>query len=418
MSQKIKCPHCAHEFPLENAIAAEIESSIKNRYLAKYEQDQKAIADRERQIKAEREKLALQQEEQEKIINEKVKLQRQQLEQEAMKKASGELAVQLNSLKEDLESKNIKLKESQQKEVDFLRKEQEFENKKAELELSIQKKLQEERSALSEQIRKQEQERTALKENDFQLQMKELKKQLEDQNKLVEEMKRKGEQGSMQLQGEVQELALEEMLRGTFPFDAIDEVAKGVRGADAIQTVRNNLGQTCGKIIYESKRTKAFGGDWIEKLKADMRAQAADIAVIVTETMPKEMERFGMKDGVWVCSFTEVKSVAFMLRESLLRVYAAQLSQENKGDKMQMLYDYLTGNEFRQQIEAIVEGFTTMRNSITRERVQMEKLWKEREKQLDKVLLNTTHFYGSVKGIAGNAVLDIKLLDGDDSGLV
>ncbi len=418
MSQKIKCPHCAHEFPLENAIAAEIESSIKNRYLAKYEQDQKAIADRERQIKAEREKLALQQEEQEKIINEKVKLQRQQLEQEAMKKASGELAVQLNSLKEDLESKNIKLKESQQKEVDFLRKEQEFENKKAELELSIQKKLQEERSTLSEQIRKQEQERTALKENDFQLQMKELKKQLEDQNKLVEEMKRKGEQGSMQLQGEVQELALEEMLRGTFPFDAIDEVAKGVRGADAIQTVRNNLGQTCGKIIYESKRTKAFGGDWIEKLKADMRAQAADIAVIVTETMPKEMERFGMKDGVWVCSFTEVKSVAFMLRESLLRVYAAQLSQENKGDKMQMLYDYLTGNEFRQQIEAIVEGFTSMRNSITRERVQMEKLWKEREKQLDKVLLNTTHFYGSVKGIAGNAVLDIKLLDGDDSGLV
>ena len=414
MSQKIKCPNCAHEFELENAIADKIEKDIKTRYLAKYEQDQKVIVEKERQLKAEREKLSLQQEEQEKIISEKVKLERQRLEQEAMKKASGEIAVQMNALKEDLEAKNNKLKESQQKEIDFLRKEQELENKKAELELSIQKKLQEERSALTEQLRKQEQERTALKENDFQLQMKELKKQLEDQNKLVEEMKRKSEQGSMQLQGEVQELALEEMLRGTFPFDAIDEVAKGVRGADAIQTVRNNLGQVCGKIIYESKRTKAFGGDWIEKLKVDMRAQAADIAVIVTETMPKEMDRFGMKDGVWVCSFAEVKSVAFMLRESLLRVHAAQLSQENKGDKMQMLYDYLTGNEFRQQIEAIVEGFSSMRNSITKERMQMEKLWKEREKQLDKVLLNTTHFYGSVKGIAGSAVADIKLLNGED----
>ncbi len=414
MSQKIKCPNCAYEFPLENAIAGEIESSIKARYMARFEQDQKAITEKEKQLKAEREKLALQQEEQEKIIADKLRLQRQALEEDARKKAAGELSVQMNAMKEDLEIKTQKLKEAQQKELDFLRKEQELENKRAELEIQVQKKLQEERGMLAEQIRKQELERISLKDNETQLKIKELEKQLEDQKKLADEMKRRAEQGSMQLQGEVQELALEEMLRLTFPFDSIEEVAKGVRGADAVQTVKNNTGQVCGRIIYESKRTKAFGGDWIEKLKADMRFQGADIAVIVTETMPREMERFGLKDGVWICSFAEVKSLAFVLRDSLLRVYAAQLSQENKGEKMQMLYDYLTGNEFRQQMEAIVEGFSSMRNAITKERIQMEKIWKEREKQLDKVLLNATHFYGSVKGIAGSAVADIKLLDGGD----
>lgn len=224
-------------------------------------------------------------------------------------------------------------------------------------------------------------------------------------------MQRKAEQGSMQMQGEVQELALEELLRSTFPFDAIDEVGKGVKGADAIQTVRNNLGQVCGKIIYESKNTKAFGGDWIDKLKHDMRASQADIAVIVTETMPKDMDRFGMKDGVWICNFNEIKSLAFVLRDSLIKIYAAQASQENKGDKMSMLYTYLTGTEFRQQIEAIVEGFTELQMGIQREKNAMTKIWKEREKQLEKVLLNTTNFYGSVKGIAGNAISDIKLLE-------
>ena len=243
------------------------------------------------------------------------------------------------------------------------------------------------------------------------MQMMELKKQLEDQKKLTEEMVRKQGQGSMQMQGEVQELILEELLRSTFPFDSIDEVGKGVKGADAIHTVRNPLGQVCGKIIYESKNTKAFGGDWIDKLKHDMRSSQADIAVIVTETMPKDIERFGMKDGVWVCNFTEIKSLAYVLRDSLVKIHAAQSSQENKGDKMSLLYSYLTGTEFRQQIEAIVEGFTELQYGIQKEKNAMTKIWKEREKQLEKVLLKTTNFYGSVKGIAGNAIGDIKLLE-------
>jgi hypothetical protein len=217
----------------------------------------------------------------------------------------------------------------------------------------------------------------------------------------------------MQLQGEVLELALEELLKTNFPFDTIEEVAKGVKGADCIQHVNNSLGQLCGKIIYESKRTKAFTNEWIEKLKKDMRAQQADIAVIVTETLPKEMDAFGFKDGVWICRFSDVKALSFLLRDSLIKIYGAIASQENKGDKMQMLYDYLTGNEFNQNVLAITEGFVALRDSITREKIQMEKMWKEREKQLDKVLLNTTHFYGSIKGIAGNAINDIKLLEGE-----
>jgi hypothetical protein len=218
----------------------------------------------------------------------------------------------------------------------------------------------------------------------------------------------------MQRQGESQELLLEEILKENFPFDLVDEVGKGVEGADCIQTVRNSAGKECGKIIYESKRTKGWSSNWIDKLKSDKRSRNADIAILVTQTFPKDMDRFGEKDGIWICNFTEVSSVSYLLRDGLLKIYEAQKREENKGDKMQMLYNYLTGVEFKGQVEAIAEGFIAMRNSITKERMQMEKMWKEREKQLEKVLLNTSGLYGSVKGIAGASVGDIPLLDGEE----
>ena len=237
---------------------------------------------------------------------------------------------------------------------------------------------------------------------------------MEQQQKLIEELKRKSEQGSMQLQGESQEKLLEDILKENFPFDTIEEVGKGVEGADCIQTIRNHTGKECGKIIYESKRTKTWSNNWIDKLKADMRGKGADVAILVTQVFPKDMDRFGEKDGVWVCSFAEAASVAHLLRSGIIKINEAVQSQENKGDKMQMLYNYLTGNEFRGQMEAIVEGFMSLRNGITKERVQMEKIWKEREKQLEKVLMSTSGMYGSVKGIAGASVSDIPLLDGGD----
>ena len=217
----------------------------------------------------------------------------------------------------------------------------------------------------------------------------------------------------MQLQGEAQELLLEEMLKEYFPFDLIEEVGKGVEGADCMQIVRNSSGRECGKIIYESKRTKTWSNTWIEKLKTDKRNRSADVAILVSQTFPKDMERFGEKEGVWICNFTEALDVAALVRNGIMKVFEAQKSQENKGDKMQLLYDYLTGNEFRGQMEAIVEGFMAMKLGIEKEKVQMAKLWKEREKQLEKVLINTSEMYGSVKGIAGASVGDIPLLEGE-----
>ena len=266
---------------------------------------------------------------------------------------------------------------------------------------------------LSEIIRKEEAEKTSLKETEYQLKNKELEEKLEAQKKLVDEMKRKSEQGSMQSQGEAQELLLEDLLRQSFPYDSIVEVGKGVKGADCILLVRNKFGEECGKIIFESKRTKDFSDQWIEKLKADMRSQAADVAVIVTQAMPRDMDRFGLKDAVWVCSFAEVKALTTVLRDSIVRIAHATKGQENKGEKVHMLYDYLTGNEFGEQWKAIREGFMSMKISIQRERDAMEKLWKQREKQLEKVLLNAAHIRGSVEGIAGTDV-NINLLEDTD----
>mgnify|MGYP006185786571 FL=1 len=260
-----------------------------------------------------------------------------------------------------------KLRLARAKEMEFLKKELEIKNREAELELSIQRKLQEQREEVIAQVRKQEMEKTNLKDTEHQLRVKELEKQLDDQKKLAEEMKRKAEQGSMQLQGEVQELILEELLRTTFPFDTIEEVGKGVRGADCVHNVRNQYGQECGRIIYESKRTKEFSMEWIEKLKKDMRSMGVDVAVIVTQSYPKGMDCFGERDGVWICSFDEVKAVSYILRDGIVKLFSAAKSQENKGDKMHMLYDYLNSNEFSEQWKAIREGFMSMKLSIQKE---------------------------------------------------
>jgi len=339
------------------------------------------------------------------------------IEQSLRKSIGSDYENQLMLLQNAKNESDAKLKESRQKELEFLQQENALKQREEELELSLQRKLQEQRNELSEQIRKQEAERFSLRDTESQLKQKELEKQLEDQKKLVDEMKRKAEQGSMQLQGEAQELILEELLRDYFPFDVISEVGKGVRGADCIQTVRNTFGQECGRIIYESKRTKDFGNDWIDKLKKDMRAIGVDVAVIVSQCYPKGMDCFGEKDGVWICSFDEVKAVAYILRDGIIKMYNLAKAQDNKGDKMHLLYDYLVSNEFSEQWKAIREGYMSMRISIQKERDAMEKMWKAREKQLEKVLLNAAHIKGSIEGIAGSDMIRLELGD-DDEGLL
>ncbi len=350
------------------------------------------------------------------FAEEKQKLQLE-LRESISKSMGADFDNRLKLLQDSLADNEEKLKEARRKELEFLQQEQAFKIKEQELELSIQRRLMEEREKMKDQVWQEETERLQLKETQHLLEKKELQKQLDDQKKLVDELKRKQEQGSMQLQGEVQELLLEEILRSTFPFDVVSPVDKGIKGADCIQTVRNQFGNETGKIIYESKRTKDFTLDWIEKLKKDMRFMTADVAVIVTQTLPKDMDRFGEKDGVYICTFGEVRSVALLLRNSILKIADAKKSQVNRGEKMVMLYDYLTGNEFSEQWKAIREGFMSMKISIQKERDTMEKLWKAREKQLEKVLLNASHIRGSIEGIAGADAVNLNLLD-DAVGLL
>lgn len=217
----------------------------------------------------------------------------------------------------------------------------------------------------------------------------------------------------MQLQGEVLELAMEEWLATNFPLDTIDEVKKGANGADCLQTVNTFETQNCGTIYYESKRTKTFQPLWIEKFKNDIRDKKASLGVLVTEVLPSDMQRMGMKDGIWICTYEEFKGLSAVLRQSLIQVSQAVQSQENKGDKMTMLYDFLTSTEFRMQIEGIVEGFSQMQSDLLKEKNAMKKIWTAREKQIDKVISNTIGMYGSIRGIAGNAVQTVKALELD-----
>jgi hypothetical protein len=415
MDTLITCPNCKHKFAPQEAIAQALEKEYQEKFntdreklLAQFSAQQKLLQEQQKEFEKKKEKenelFA------ERMEKEKLKMQNE-LQEKLRKSISNDFENQLKLLQQANEDNEEKLKSARQKELEFLKKEKELKLQAEEMEIQLEKKLAIERELLIEEIRKQEKARNEIKENEHSLKIKELEKQLSDQKKLAEEMKRKAEQGSMQLQGEVQELALEQILGSEFPFDVISEVGKGIRGADCIQLVRNNFGQECGKIIYESKRTKDFGGDWIEKLKADMRNTGADIAVLVTKTMPKELDCFGLKDGVWICTFSEVKALASVLRDGIIRVYNSSKSHENKGDKMHLLYDYLTSNEFSEQWKAIREGFAAMKMSIVNERAAMEKLWKAREKQLEKVLLNAAHVKGSIEGISGMDAIDLNLLD-------
>lgn len=408
MPTNIKCPDCNHEFPLEEAINDELREAIDKE---KQELRQKMTE----HLNKKDEELKRREKEFKEILHRREQEVQKEAEESLRKRIASDFEHKLQVLEQNNKDNEEKLKEARHREADFMRMEQDLKNKEAEIEINIQRQLQLEREKLSEEIRKIEEERIAVKETEFSLKLKELEKQLEDQKKLADEMRRRAEQGSSQLHGEVQELALEDMLRNAFPFDAVMEVGKGIRGADCIQVVRNNNGLECGKIIFESKRTKEFVNDWIEKLRADMRSQGADVAVLVTQTFPRDMDRFGEKNGVWICSYSEVKSLVYLLREGIVKVATAIKKQENAGDKMHLLYNYLTSSEFAEQWKAIREGFMSMRISIQKERDAMEKLWKAREKQLEKVLLNAAHIRGSIEGIAGLEDVNLTLLeDGEE----
>ena len=407
-TNKIECPNCGHKIDVNEILYHKLDEELKKKYnddLAKEKQKYKLQED---QLRNEREKLEKEKSE----IGEKVAQQiqagirdeKKKLEESIKKKLEEEQADRIRALQSELDDKSEKVRELNKSKSEIERLKREKEELRSTIELESQKKLNAQLSEEREKIRKAEEAKATMKMSEQELVIKQLKDQLQEAH-------RKAEQGSMQLQGEAQELVIEEWLSNHFPLDSIEEIKKGAQGADCLQIVNTRTRQNCGSIYYESKRTKNFQPAWIEKFKSDIRERKANIGVLVTEVMPLDMERMGLKDGVWVCTFEEFKGLCTVLRESIIEISRAITTQDNKGEKMSMLYDFLTSNEFRLQIEAIVEGFTQMQTELESEKRAMQGIWKKREKQIEKVLLNTNHMYQSIRGIAGSAVQAVPLLE-------
>jgi hypothetical protein len=404
----INCPHCGKPVNVNDALYQQLESEIKKKYYErlaidrkKHETEMEALNRSREQLESEKKRFSDQIEE---GVKTRLTAEKAILEKQLRHRIEEEETEKFRLLQEELNEKSAKLKEFNQAKAEIERLKREKEEIRdsilAENEKVMSLKLNEER----EKIKKAESDR-------FEFTRLEYEKRLDDQMKLVEEMRRKSEQGSMQLQGEVQEMAIEEWLKESFPLDTISEIKKGAIGGDCVQIVNTYTRRNCGRIYYESKRTKTFSNEWIEKFKSDMRAKGIDIGILVTRAMPKDMERMGLRDGVWICSFDEFKGLSAIMRETVIKMGELTISQENKGDKMVMLYDYLVSPEFKAQFSAIIEGFSNMKTGLESERRAMEKIWKAREKQIEKVILNTAHMYGSIKGIAGDAIETVKALE-------
>ncbi|MDX5325591.1 MAG: DUF2130 domain-containing protein [Bacteroidota bacterium] len=407
-STTISCPNCGTTIDVNRIVYHQLEEEMKRQLATRQEKMEEKYLRMVQEVKSRETEIQKKERQiEEKVassVREKLQAEKQALETKLKRSLMDEQEEVLRTLREELQEKTEKVKELHLSRVEVERLKREKDTLREQIELEKEKEL-------SERL-KEERERLQKKvEDDQALRIKEKEKVIEDLKNQLNEARRRAEQGSMQLQGEIQELAIEEWLQSTFPLDTIEEIKKGARGGDCVQRVNTRTRVNCGTIYYESKRTKEFQPAWIAKFKTDMIAKGADLGVIVTEAMPKEMDRMDMVDGVWICSFEEFKGLSKVLRETIIRVNQAMGSQENKGEKMAMLYDYLTGNEFKMQLEAIIQGFEGMKLSLDRERRAMEKLWKEREKQIEAVLLNTTHFYGSIKGIAGNAIPTVPYLE-------
>lgn len=404
----IECPDCGSQIDVNEILKHQLEENIRSEFQKETAELIKRQKEKEAALEKERKAFEAAKENEETLFRERLEKERKAaeiaIENKLKAKLSSENEDRLKAMQKELSEKSDKLKELFKKEAEIEQLKREKEEAEEQAKLNAQKELSKQLQDEKEKIKRQAEEASEFK-------LKELQKQLDDQKKLAEEMKRKHEQGSMQLQGEVMELAIEEWLSTQFPLDTIDEIKKGANGADCLQIVNTRHQINCGTIYYESKRTKAFQPTWIEKFKNDIRDKGATIGVLVTEVMPTEMDRMGLKDGIWICTFNEFKGLCAVLRQSIIQWAAVKGQQENKGDKMGMLYDFLTSNEFRLQMEGIVEGFTQMQTDLIKEKNAMTRIWKQREKQIDKVVSNAIGMHASIKGIAGSAIQSIPALE-------
>ncbi len=411
----IICPNCKTEIKLTESLAAPLIESTRKQFERQLAQKDIDIAAREQVTREkERELVDAKSRLDEQVANqveEQLKKDRTRIVAEEAKKAKQAAATDLEQktqelaeLNEVLKQRNEKLAEAQNAQAELIKKQRELDDAKREMELTVQKRIQEGLAATRQEAKKEA-------EDELNLKVKEKDLTIASMQEKIEDLKRRAEQGSQQLQGEVQELILEELLRAKFPFDAIEAVAKGEYGGDALQRVVGAGGQVGGAILWESKRTKNWSDAWLTKLREDQRAAKAEIAVIVSQTLPKGVETFDMIDGIWVTHPRAVLPVAAILRQSLLEVSMARQASEGQQTKTEMIYQYLTGPRFRQRVEAIVEAFSTMQEDLDKERKAIMKQWAKREEQIERVMGATVGMYGDLQGIAGKSLQEIEGLE-------
>ena len=397
----ITCSKCGKEIPLSEAVSHRIREQLAGEFQQKLKERESGLSERERQLREAQQTLEQRQKSVQAEVARQLSAQKEQLLAQAARDAQEKLGLEMNDLQARLEEQKRQLKQAQDAELDLRRKQRELEEQKRSLELEVARTLDEERGKIAAQARTQATEGQRLR-------LAEKEKLIGDLQKQIDTLKQKAEQGSMQLQGEVLELDLESRLAAQFPHDAIEPVAKGQRGGDVLQRVRTNTGQDCGAILWEAKRARNWGGNWMAKLKEDQRAARADLAVLVSQTLPADMRGFGLLDGVWVCDFATVIPLGVALRQGLVGAAVARQAEVGRQGKMEQLYQFLTSLEFRQRIEGVVEAFKTMREDLEAEKRALQKHWARREKQLEQAVTHTALLYGGVQGIVGqNSLPDI-----------
>ncbi|MDP4009971.1 MAG: DUF2130 domain-containing protein [Candidatus Shapirobacteria bacterium] len=407
-NNQINCPKCGVEISIDDVLTHQLEKKIKQAYEAKQKQKDLEINTKEQELLAKQKQIDSAKENLVNIVNKKVaenlQIEKDKLKLQLKEEIEKEKAGEVKFLSEQLLEKDKKLEESRQAELDLRKEKNQLEEDKKSFEVEKQRQLDEERKNIYEEASKK-----ASAEEQFKLL--ELKKQLNDVSKVNEELKRKLQQGSQQTQGEVLELELEDLLKKEFPRDEILPVGKGINGADITQKIIDNYGHVCGTIVWESKHTKNWTEGWVQKLKDDQRNEKAEIAVIVTTVLPKEIKTFGLKDGVWVTDFVSVVGLAIVLRSNIIQLNSLKLASVGKNEKMEMLFNYLSGTEFKQKIETIVEAFGTMKEDLEKEKKVYTKMWESRDKQISRVVESTIGMYGSLEGLMGKSLPKIDVLE-------
>ena len=407
----VVCPQCKAEIKLTESLAAPLLESIRRDYEQRLTQKDADIAKREKTLHEREAVLQKQKESMDEQVAQKMQQEQARIAAEEAKKAK--LAVgnelnqkvkEINDLQDILKQRDIKLADAQKAQADLIRKQRELDDAKRELELTVEKRVETGLAAAREKAKKEA-------EDEMKLKVMEAEQTIASMQRQIEDLKRRAEQGSQQLQGEVQELELEALLGTRFPRDTIQPVPKGEFGGDILHRVIGPLGQQCGTILWESKRTKNWSDGWLPKLREDQRAAKAEIAVIVSQVLPKDVETFGLVDQVWVAHPKLALPVAIALRQTLIEIAGARQASEGQQTKMEMVYQYLTGPRFRHRIQAIVEAFSSMREDLDRERKAITKQWSKREEQIDRVMQATVGMYGDLQGIAGKTLQEIEGLE-------